>query len=383
MAISAKRRAQNPNTPPEELVLLMGKHADVVLQNPAFALLLVEQPDLWSQVVADEAAALAVAALPAVPVEFVLYVLRHPAQHLVPPLLRNAAVPLSLRQQLFFLDAPGGLLPEAEWPALVGTELASLARRLGLRASSAHLTPDATLTEVELEQLGLLGQLGTRQALAHPGCPVSVIDRALQSSDVTLRFAAAAHPRLPDDRLEQLTVDPELHVRRTVALHPRLGEAGLRRLLGDANEIRYRIAQRALLPDAIAVALASDPEIAPRRVLAGRPGLPLAAATLLAADPAPGVRAALAANAALPEALALTLARDADAAVRLAVSRRKALADDALAVLVRDADARVRFELARKPALPAAVVAALAADEDEQIRGVVARRVDAGELALP
>jgi hypothetical protein len=214
-------RARDPNTPVIELLRLLLSFADDVLQNPAFSLAMLEQPDLWGRVNVELVRP--VASSRWCPASFVVWAVASPhVELLAPSLIENSALAPNLRrlalEHFFVPEKTWRLLHRALSQFLSPPELNLLARA---QVAPGFSPPqDPSLTEEEFALLVALGLSGQALAVAQGTCPTAVVQRFVRSRDYRLRVALARNPGL--DLKTQLALAADLHpwVREALAENP-------------------------------------------------------------------------------------------------------------------------------------------------------------------
>lgn len=339
--------AKNPNLPPEllfrlgSLALLVGD----VLENPSFALLVVERPSAFL-----EAPELLIAG----------YVARN---ELAPWLLAQLSEHPSPQVRAAVASRPG--LPEPallrllfdEWNACrrAAAKNPSLSERM---REIAQLVEDAwDMCRRFDEWLMQRTPFPEREALLARAFS-RVTERAsleeLASLNVIARCVAAAHPDAPESLQRRLAADPDARVQRTLALQSSLCPAAQRRLVNQGSEETH---QRLL-------------------AYAGQQPERLA---LLASSRHFKVRQSVAAQARDPQLLT-ALAQDPDASVRSQVARNLHTPEEAFSLLLRRPD--VWRELLENPRTPASVVHALARQVEDDLVDLLARHPNASPSLL-
>lgn len=295
-----RAEARDPATPLQRLIELMGKHLDDVLQNPAWPLLVVEQPGLWRML--RPGLLLALAQSPRCPVEFADWVIRNEDRpNLHRALMDNPAVPAATQRQLFLERLPDLTLwhfYRPRLPALLGAEVLALLEHAG--AGERRPAPVA-LTAAEFDQLAKLGRVGLQLALRHRACPRALRERAWHGSPQTRNWVLA-HPDADPAWLTEALQGPDPRLRRTAAQNPSLSRAQLE-------------------------AAAADPEA--NHMVASNPSLPPEWVERFLAHRDANVRSGLSYNPALPESAQLQLIRDPEPMVRMGLRDNPALTDDA------------------------------------------------------
>jgi hypothetical protein len=259
--------AGNPNTPSDLLVELTQDGPDAVLQNPAFELMLLDDPDLWGQLPGLRL----LAASPCCPDALAHWFLRQSTvaggehEALREPLAANLAFPVALRQRVRF-QAPAALRLEVTAEALessVGTVCADTLVALGMELQDLPSQVDASLHPSAVHALCELGPLAHLRAAAHPSCPDDWLERFIGSdldalalaqglagrspmSEATATFLAKqTSPRvvellvknegLPDPLLLKLAQRPEVWVRDELVRWHRWRIAGLREAFEESG----------------------------------------------------------------------------------------------------------------------------------------------------
>jgi hypothetical protein len=348
-----RRLALDPNSAPDLLCQLLATNADDVLNNPAFALLWLEHPNVWDDLVRNhEPSALGLAQSPRVPMTFVEHCQRAkvtgPAWQ---ALLVNQAIPQAVRQDLF-LSRPSTPLPPSDWPLAVGERLALLLLRVGAQQDQRFESVlAADVTQSELDEAATLGWLGLAAAVRHPTCPTEALVRAVEATTYSPRGDALSNPGLPLACMERFVEDPTASNRSALARNPAAPAALLRRLAKDVKEaVKAAVADNRSIPPDVALSLARRSRTDIRRRLARSLHVPVEVLRLLAKDPFEGVRLTLAGNPLVPA--------------------------DVLEALAGDRSAHVREDVATHPGTPDAVLAQLAEDKIRKVAQAAQRTQD-------
>lgn len=181
--------------------------------------------------------------------------------------------------------------------------------------------------------------------------------------------ALAGEPRA----MAHAACDPHQSV-RVVAAHSTSTPPGLiPALSGDrAMAVRHAVAGRSDLDEATCLAMAQDPDISLRNLLAAGPRTSAVLEVLLK-DPQPSVHETALANPNLAVDVQLHVARFARVSRRHTLARRSQVAE-VLEVLADDPDATVRRALIDNPHAPIAILVALAERDRDLRRQVLVRR---------
>jgi hypothetical protein len=289
-----------------------------LLANPSAVMASIEQSpelnsrdDLWSHLSSsrfrDEL--VSIGSSPRCPPDFVEWCLRLGGyEEANAALARNAALPLAQRRQAFCRTSIA--LAGNNWDPGLGEDFKRLLCRAGLdltgEARDPHLTP------AEFQELrGYGGVMGSTLLLAHPGCPLPLLEEGARGLPWE-REAAARNPNLPLSVVEEF-----------LARHGAGGSS-----TGD-HGVLVGLAQHPLLPEKVALTWATKPvqgAEALRRFLSCNPRLSAKVFSALAKSPSIEIRVNLAANPGIPEALRRVLARDASPKVRKAAEQALAAA---------------------------------------------------------
>ena len=175
-------------------------------------------------------------------------------------------------------------------------------------------------------------------------------------------------------------VDPAELASAFDVIADRYGEQRARRLFMRLGKVtdwptswRSTLARRAVLSEAVGLALATDTREWVRVYLAANRTVTPEAAAVLAADASEVVRANLAGNPSITPEVAAVLATDTDGGVRANLAANRAITPELAVGLATDAAEMVGIYLARNPAIPPEVAAVLATDAGEVVRGHLAR----------
>jgi hypothetical protein len=291
-AKDAQAEAADPATPAERLAALLPEQLDAVLQNPAFPLLLTEQPDFWARV--SRAGHAALARDGRCPPEFGQWVLRQRRfnPEVVDSLMQNAALPAALRRAALLrrpLDEDGWVdsRPFA-WDLLSPAELDLLDRAVVDLGGGAPLAP------ADFGPLSAIGAVGASLAMRSPRCPSPVLLALLDSGSPMARAWVPRHVNLAPPSLAALLASPDVQLATMAATNPTLSAEQLRFVATHPSvDVRSGAAVNPSLSAAWVAVLLRDPAREVRESLAAHPALPLDAQLVLAADPEWTVRMAL------------------------------------------------------------------------------------------
>ncbi|MFT7288554.1 MAG: hypothetical protein ACI87W_002676 [Halieaceae bacterium] len=288
--------AQNPQAPPEALVLLYGGERDAI-SAIAFS---AGSPDFDP----------------------------------------NRVLRLSSEEDLLCIAAHGN--------AGAGT-LARLAEHDAMAVRLAALR-NANVSQATLEKAAHNRQPRLRQTIAElPFLSPEIGMRLAKDDDAAVRMAVARNPQLAGAALDELAQDPDIRVRGQVALSPLLNLDTLSRLCRDAaSYVRVCAASNSSARGDMLDALAKDPEGQTRLRVAEHPRTPTAALDILSSDADDDVRLAVAAHPNTGIAALKLLAYDEVTSVQSAVFSRgecPLFGDQAVRVLSRfGVDPNLLFE---------------------------------------
>lgn len=230
--------AANPNAPLSLLLTLALQHADQVLDNAAFALALIDQPDLISR--APPPVCAAFAASPRLPGWMASELFAAARFDVLAALAANAAVPTQLLLSLACHGSPGVRARAASNPALPTSLLLTLLADLDVdvRRSAAASPGVPDEWRARLARLGLAGDLTSLPArLASAARPDLV---ALLEIGGWFHTLLALCPELPSDLATHLARTPGEHhhlLGLRSGLPPWLLDSGLLRLT-PPDEVR-------------------------------------------------------------------------------------------------------------------------------------------------
>lgn len=217
----------NPNTPRDVLLKLGRSFPEQLLRNPVFSFLLLENPNLLSDLL-DE-------------------------------------MPLNTLQDILKFE---GL------PAYV---LQKFARHqdVWVRAAIAFnpYTPVTLLEELATDREAI------RQSVAHNhNTPHNILEKLAKDISWLVRQAVAANPSTPQNTLEELSWDNQWHIRVAIASNPNTPTQILEKFRWDNDwGMRQALAQNPCTPVRILEQLASDSDFQIRRDVAKNPSTPVCA----------------------------------------------------------------------------------------------------------
>jgi hypothetical protein len=318
--VNEQAEALDPNTPPARLLALLETHAEDVLRNPGFELLLLEQPDVW-----DELSGMVrqqVLKHPLCPSQLVTWVLREPFPDpwALVRISQNETVPVALRREAFLRlpEFAGSLVENAETLATAKIPLAEFlpAEELALfRRGGVDGPVDPTMTGDEVVALASLGWTGQQLASRHPSCPAPVLEEMLHiSEDRGVWRNVLSNPGLPAGRMKRFLESANEFDRQMAAANPAMSEAQFR-VAAEDPKTRWAVCSNPALPVEWQAKLGRDENSDIRRNLAESPAITSETQLLLAGDTDPAVRKALLGNPrATPEARRIAEEMDAKGA---------------------------------------------------------------------
>ncbi|MEU1519161.1 hypothetical protein ABZ490_44710 [Streptomyces sp. NPDC005811] len=263
-------------------------------------------------------------------------------------------------------------------------ELAGRDARLARIVASRIDLPSEFAEELAERAAGLGAPwLGVQRALAaQPATPAARLALLAAHPDASVRRVVAVHRETPEKSLTVLADDESATVRRSLAARERLPYEVATRLLADeSGEVRLTMVRRVDARPEELRALAIDPDVRVRRVVAALGYADGADLT----DPDAGVRRNAVRRRSFAELAPrlASLVRDEDLGVRELVAVRYRNQDPvALAVLATDAESSVRRGAAGNPFTPVGHLIALADDADLEVLCALGRNEFAPAQAL-
>ena len=280
--------ARDPSTSTERLAELVEFFPEEVLANPALALLVLAEPDFWSQFSYEALAGLA--SSPSCPLSLVQWALQGAAL-CCGVLWRNEALPRELRREVLLR-----MRGESGWSVVLqdwDQERPLLAQVLtDDELSLLERAPDETLTEAEVERLARVGAGGRLRAGLQPHATAALLERLAPTAEADGSMSFLMHPKANPARLTaafQATTSADGWW--WAAQNPALTEAQFA-LAMQHPELHEYLAQNPSLPPECMPALARSDQNAKWR-LAVHPSLSAEAQLVLAGDTDPSVRATL------------------------------------------------------------------------------------------
>jgi hypothetical protein len=349
--------AANPNTPVEILLRLAGVFPGQFCANPAFPLLLLENPNLPAEMPIGTLRALL--RYDGVPREFLEWV----AAYSLSEVAELASLHVNLAGEA---GADWEELARAAiWKTSAATHNELLLEMISLDAAPVWL----------LELLAADGDKAVRRAVARSSATPRTLLRPFRRAGASSDLAGYAQPDPTIDlALLAWLADGGLYARKLAARHPGTPAAVLERLAGDPERgVRQGVARNLGTPPRALARLAADTEQDVRQAAARNPGTPAQALERLAGDRAKDVRWAVARNRNTPADTLASLARDPHPVVRQGVARNPVAPSSVLDLLAHDLHQAVRLMAARNTYISAGALERLAADEDSEIRQAVAR----------
>lgn len=223
-----------------------------LLENPAWSLLVLEQPDFWSQL--PTAALMAFARSERCPTSLLQHAQAHAAQldEVVVQLLLNRALPEDDRFALLCSAVRvGGTPTKALRRAGFSAARVDLLEAAGF--DTLHL-PDAPSRRLSADEQATLwgwGPLGEWLALSQEDCPADRLAEAAGRGGAVL-LLVARHAGLPPELRRALASDPALEVRAALALNPSTTDAELLDLIeADPARLASWVASRDALGPAV------------------------------------------------------------------------------------------------------------------------------------
>jgi hypothetical protein len=406
--------AANPNTDRDTLLLLLLHCPDEVLINPAFELLLLEDPSLLAS--RDEPLRLAVASSPTAPEAAIRSLLGDPSPAVLTALAAHPLAPPEALRAFTLSPDPPLRTAAARHPALDPAWLDLLIRAGSTPALDAWSGSSGELTAPELALLLTAGEWGRGLVARHPQTPPSwfrllpppgppdaarargfcCLPARFTASDPRtetplVRHALASNPRLPPALLESLAEDTSVAVQIAIAQNPSATGQLLARLAGPdlvpglgvyrgslVHVARHpatppaclRQISTCWLPEAARAAL-DHPRLDPAwKALLDRAGLvpgsqPKGIADLSPpdlswlAEGATTAQLLVARHPGTPREVLRQLAASPRPEVRARVAANPSIDDDLRKTLARGGDREVLFALAEAPSLAAEVRAVL------------------------
>jgi hypothetical protein len=253
--------AKNPNSPPSTLLMLSDQFPSEVFENPALALILLEDPTFLTQF--PERVLLYFLALPDIYTNWEV-IAQHKKDTVRQAVAEHPNAPKQLKEALLFDREPSvraaalkglSFSPEIrqllfgvgwhhtfDWGAptlnherlgmicdrVHGSFLMSVWLRLAFKAD--HKKIDPLLTNTELLHLADLLPQSSAFIMSHPNISEELLQRFSRSEDASLRCQVAVHPRISHEVIEALSFDSDEGVLRLIALNKETPLSVLERL---------------------------------------------------------------------------------------------------------------------------------------------------------
>jgi hypothetical protein len=316
--------AANPNTPTETLLHLAAHLPEAVLQNPVLDLLLIENPNLFSEMPAYARQSLL--ASPEVPQGFLRWVSKKGDEAALLALTQNPSTRPEMLEGLF---------------KHVSGKVAETAKLHRAFEAESDQKMALLLAEVESDSADLY------DLLLADLIPDWLIPRLAREPDVELRRALARHPRTPADVLGWLRADEDEEVRKNAAANPRTSPEAM--LFFERLEQGEQVEDRELLA-------LSRGQLWARQLVAQCAGASVELLEGLAQDQAWQVRQVVATNSKLGPQWLEALSRDSDRDVRQAVAANPNTPPAVLEHLLGDETEEVRQSARKNPQVPLATL---------------------------
>lgn len=420
-----KAVAANPNTPTKILMKLGMKYPALLLENPIFALLQLENPNFILEM--PQNTLMALIKLPTPPEYILTLATKRPELDLLLFLVNNLQTPKTILEKLItsknkqvaqaaklhlnwaqeisqplpnnpqevlsrflrdidfthekheeiilgFLEAiPKFLIPFAgdsykQW-------LTQSSKCNFFRIENYKIDPNPYTSIASLEILAQDCRWQVRCGVAcNPYTPLNLLETFAQDHHWEVRCGVACNPHTPLKLLETLAQDRHWEVRLGVAQHPKPSAEILTTLsLDPVLAVRTCVAKNPHTPLTLLETLAKDSSESVRRYVAANPNITLILLKDLAKDSNEYVRFSVAENPSTPIAILETLAKDSCKEMRSGVARNRHTPASILETLAKDSCEQVRFNVAYNPSTPASILETLAKDSSGQLRELVAQ----------
>lgn len=359
--------AHNPNTPVPVLLLLAQKFPLEFLSNPILPLLNLSQPDFIKKL--DGATWLHLLRSDRVPSVWLKW-------------LQQGIIQPTHSQRRDMLD-------EARFHVAIAGEVSKGWQKQARRALQEDKRLPSYLTHLNAQVLLLSIQISPDLAanwgfellsarkdllllvLKHsPALSGQMLAFLARQGEPSIQCAVARHPQTPAKVLKKLIDNStDATVRRAAASNPHISIKLLRRLVGDSEaSVRVAVAHHPHAPLDVLETLALDADFLVRAAVASHCKLSLELYQLLVNDVDSTVRAILARSVHAPSETLLALAQDAITYVRVALARNPCLPAEGFIKLFQEGNAAVRQSLAGNSSLPFPLLEQLAADPDVSVR---------------
>ncbi len=329
--------AANPNAPTDALYRLAVRHPDAFLKNPVLELLILENPNLLSEM--PDYARSSLLACETVPVGFLEWAEKWNESLMA--VLMNPNAPKEM---------VGRLVAHAD-------ERVANAARLHVNADGhledSQLERDVMLTATEAMSKATLDRdtESIKDLFAVNAVPTWALEVLCGDSDVELRTLAASHPNAPLGVLEKLAVDEEESIRQRALAHQNAPRGWMARY-GQLEKLDLNL-------EAATVERLAQAGSWARKLAARHPNAPLALILQCSTDDDWRVREAVAQNPHLPADTLERLSHDSDRDVRAAAAAHPNASIEQLERLTGDNDDRVRLAVAGHPKTPQALITSL------------------------
>jgi len=222
-----------------------------------------------------------------------------------------------------------------------------------------------------------------RDVTNNPQTPVKLLETLALSQDSRMRRQVAKNFNSPVKLLEALAQDHENAVRVGVAKNPNASIAVLEFLALDRQiDVRVGVAKNPQTPVAILETLAVDQDWRVRRLVAKHQKLSEEILQVLAQDPELVVRTLVVQHPNTSIPIFQTLAQDSSEQIRQYVAMNRLTPAQILETLARDSVERVRLGVANNPQTPLTLFFNLSRDSSEQVRLSIARNSRTPEAIL-
>jgi hypothetical protein len=327
--------AENPNTPLKVLFHLGAQYPKQLLRNPALPLILLENPNTFTEI--PSRTLLKLIEQPEAPRPLLEWAATLQGE---PGVRRKVAANPNTPSDTLERLAGDHSLPVRE--AILNNPKAGkvlqLFWRLGAsRDLSSPESPDTTLPSQDLERLALGGSFARYLVAKHPNTTASTIHTLAQSfhSDVALRIEVAQHPNTPSEVLQALLGDVQVNIRGLALRHPNTPSAYveiLHRLGADETLSEYTTPDLSLSQDEL-VRLLERANHWVRVLVARHPNLPYITLQALSNDSSLEIKLAVAQNPATTSAILEQYATTHHSALLAVVAAHSNLSEKTLNIL--------------------------------------------------
>ena len=389
-----KSIAGNPNSPTDTLTRLATQFPEEVIQNPVFDLLLLENPNLLSEI--PLASLRSLLKRQSIPIAFLSWAAKHEDVGVQLAVALNPLTPAkavkglvmspypnvraAAEQHINYAEADDDFdWQRAFWEG-IGTD--------DLVQKKENIEPLLTRDLIDPRVFPELSKEFRLELASGKNTNLGVLKRFCQDPSEDVRSALLENPSLTPEILQALEADPSQTIREQVANHDQTYRhpdsenefirAHIARITTDQSVLErlsadwhWRVREAAAENPALNLRVDSVNEYA-RRKLAHHPTLSESQIRSLAVDPDMGVQKAIAQHPSLPSDLAVEFAKRADKDLRLAAAQHPSLPIEWCQRLAFDEDWQIRQAVIYRDSLQPSLIRQMAYDPDSDVRRAVA-----------